>query len=307
MSTPTCESAIVLEDVRKRYRRRGRDDLAALAGVSLRIEPGEWVALLGPNGSGKSTLVSLLTGLERGEGRVMVLDAPAGTNASRVGVVFQRPSLDPLLTVRENLTTQAALYGLTGGAARGRVETVAGMLAVADRLGDRVKTLSGGLARRVDLARALVHEPEVLILDEATAGLDLVARQSFMDAIAGLRDLTILMTTHLMDEAERADRVVMLCEGRIVADDAPVSLRNAHGGQVIRSSGDQATALLQDAGLRVRHGDGQVTASVPAEDGALRAIVSRLADERVAFEVGPPTLGDAYLQLTGTPLEGNGP
>lgn len=299
--------SIFVEHGRKVYRRRGREELVALDDVTLRIESGQWVALLGPNGSGKSSLVRLLTGLERGEGRVEVLGAAPGHSSSRMGVVFQRPSLDGLLTVRDNLMTQAALFGLTGAVARRRVEACAGVLGIDDRLSDRVRTLSGGLVRRVDLARALVHEPEVLILDEATAGLDLVARQSFMDAVAGLRDgrLTVVMATHLMDEAERADRVVMLSEGRLVADDSPGRLREACGGTIIRSSSDAAADVFEQAGVRARRENGQVIATVPERGDDVSDLVTRLAGGDMPFEFGPPTLGDAYLALTGTSLEGD--
>jgi ABC-2 type transport system ATP-binding protein len=315
-STPAC---IAIERVSRRYARRKQAEIRALDGLSLEVQAGEWVALLGPNGSGKSTLLRMLAGLDRpDEGRVRVLDEAASSRsvAARRGVVSQRASLDALLTVRENLATQGALFGLRGRERAERVVECATRLGVADRLDDRVETLSGGLARRVDLARALVQRPTVLLLDEPTTELDHQSRMGFLDAIEALRSetMTIVMTTHLMDEAERADRVAMLDQGRLVADDTPSRLRQSYAGRIVRcttSTPDELTearSILE--GVEVDDSGAHEIRAVLTSDESDRAerIVGAMARAGLSFEIGPPTLADAYLAFTGRSLaEESGP
>jgi ABC-2 type transport system ATP-binding protein len=175
-----------------------------------------------------------------------------------------------------------------------------------------VGTLSGGLARRADLARALINDPRVLLLDEPTSGLDHASRMSFLDAIGELRsgDLTILMSTHLMDEAERADRVVMLNEGQVVADEAPSVLRRRHGGRVIRCwpkdaiERRRALSTLGESDLEPGGAQaGCIVKTLPEDQAAKAAAVAgELTGASIAFEIGPPTLADVYLSLTGRSL-----
>jgi len=271
----------------------------ALAGVTLEIEAGEFVALLGPNGAGKSTLLRLLAGLDRPDSGE--IHAPP---RARLGVVFQKPALDRLLTVRENLALQAALFGLDRRAER--AEDAAAELGIADRLGDRVGTLSGGLARRADLARAMLTDPDLLLLDEPTAGLDHAARSAFLEAIDARRErspgLAVILSTHLMDEAERAGRVVLMSEGRVVADGAPGELRAGLGRGPLLRAGAEAAGRLDASRLEITEGPRGVTAS--GDDDAIEAAARALLAAGVPFEVAPPTLGDVYLARAGRALAG---
>ncbi len=311
----------------------------ALHGADLSIPAGQWVALLGPNGSGKSTLLKALATLHRPDsGQIQILghDALAGPRPlleirARIGVAFQSPALDPMLTVAENLELAAALLSMPSGLAKAAARDAAAMLGVSDRLNDRVKTLSGGLARRVDLARATLARPDILFLDEPTSGLDLRARMEFFGALEQARrartnaassetsgtasrmnPLTVIMSTHLMDEAERAERIILLHDGQIVADGTPTELQRRLGGTVIRVTlppGEalDVPALLSGCGLEVTTEPGGIvlgrsTPSRPGTPARTDDAVRRLTHAGLTFQVGPPTLADLYLSLTGKPL-----
>jgi ABC-2 type transport system ATP-binding protein len=309
--------AIDVQGARRVYpQRRGRPPIVALDGVALRVERGEWLALLGPNGCGKSTLLRMLATLERvhsGAASLLghALDGGAASLHAarrRLGVVFQNPGLDPLLTVRENLLLQAALIGVSRTEAERRARAAAESLGIADRFERRVSTLSGGLARRADLARALLAEPEILLLDEPTNGLDVEARRGLMDLLdqrrlASLTPITIVMTTHLLDEAERATRVALMHAGRIVAEGTPADLRRALGGRVLVTRAEQASAV-EAAGLTVKIDSGDVIGCGEA-DAVERAVLA-LTRAGASFSVAPPTLADVYRAHTGSRLADNG-
>ncbi len=310
--------AIVVRDLRASFARRGAEPVRALDGVSLTIARAERVALLGPNGSGKSTLLgtmALARAPDEGELRGLGEDLVRASGherrryLARLAVVFQGVSLDPLLTIRENWRTHAALWGFRGDALDARAADLADRLGLADRLDDRVRTLSGGLARRADLARALLTSPDLLLLDEPTAGLDLAARADFLDSLdAAAHGATVVMTTHQMDEAERFGRVVLMDRGRVVADDAPSRLRAALGGHVVRVGPhprrEDLEARLVAMGLTRRpDAAGGVVFGVGEHAGGLLEQAGlELARSGIPFEMGPPTLGDAYLALTGRRL-----
>jgi ABC-2 type transport system ATP-binding protein len=303
--------ALELSNVRYTYPARGRrEPERALRGVCLAISAGETVALLGPNGSGKSTLIRIICGLQRAdEGSVLIAGAADLAAARRrLGVVFQTPSLDPDLTVLENLRNQAVLYDLPRNERRARIEEEMEAAEISDRADARVRTLSGGLQRRADLCRALLHRPPVVLLDEPTVGLDPAARASFLQRLHDRqrRDgLTILFSTHLTDEAERMDRVVLMHEGSIVADDAPAALRRTVGERRIvvhdpawRPPADQSWQRGVDQTWRL---------ALDGRTDSITDIVTDLARSAVPFSVVPPTLADVFETLTGgrlEPLEG---
>lgn len=291
----TTPGPIRITDVSRRF-----DNVAALAGLSLVAGPGESVALLGPNGSGKSTLLSILSGLDRPD------DGSIDLGGGIVGAVQQRSALDPVLTVRENLTLHAALGRLGRQQSSTRVASLADAVGLADRLDARVGTLSGGLARRCDLARALLHEPNVLLLDEPTAGLDAGSRRAFLEHIdreRAARSMTVIHATHHADEGERVDRVIVLSRGRVVGDAAPGALLEPLGERVVEPTGDPdaATALLRQHGLppiETTHGP------IARLDDA--ATVAALLGSGLDVRIRRPTLDDVQgMLLAETAISGS--
>lgn len=293
---PTAGWSVRLRGVRVAY--GGRKQAVALDGVDLTLTPGQSIALLGPNGSGKSTLLGVLAGLVRpSEGSVEVVGRP------RLGMVFQSPALDPLLTVVENLRLQAALHGQP---ADGRsIADLCAAHGLGDRLSSRVRTLSGGLARRVEFVRAILCEPDLLLLDEATVGLDLPSRRRLLDAVDGLRQrhpgLGVVMSTHLLTDAERADRVVLMADGKIAQAGTAEELTGALGGLVVVAPAWAADAARAVALPWEDQADGTL-AWRPQDQAELEAWVGRLAGGGVPFSVRRPTLADAYLAHAGGSL-----
>lgn len=261
------------------------------------MKPGDHVALLGPNGSGKSTLIKAIAGLQSLTGGTLRC-----RGGLKLGVVFQHPALDPLLTVRENLRLQASLFGLRD--ANGAIERLCAEQAIDDRLDDRVKTLSGGLARRVEFVRAILAEPDALLLDEPTVGLDLPARAALLGAIDALRltnpDIAVVMSTHLMTDAERFERVVMLSQGAVKANGKPEELLGQLGGVIVSipAGFDAGDSIPTDP-----QADGSAIAR-PKDDEQLAVWSAQLAQAGVPFSVRKPTLADAYLHVARAPLQG---
>jgi len=296
-----------------RLRRRFQDRLA-LDDVSFGVPRSTLLALLGPNGSGKTTLIRILTTVLRPTSGSAFVDGVDVVHQPRdvlrkIGVVFQKPALDGKLTVRENLLHQGYLYGLSGRELRRRSDALLDRFGLANRSSDRVDRLSGGLQRRVELAKALLHQPGILILDEPSTGLDPGARKSFMNTLRELRDrdgVTSLLSTHLMEEADRCDIVAVLNEGKLVAMENPDSLKSAIDGDVI-------TVHAQDP-ARVAAGV-QSKFSIPASvvEGVVRiegkmghAFIPRLVEafpgEVDSVTVGRPSLEDVFIHLTGRGL-----
>lgn len=283
----------------------------ALDGVSFEVRAGELFGLVGPNGGGKTTLLHVLaTLLEPTGGRARihgfdVVDQRRRVR-ERIGVVFQQPGLDLQLTPRENLRHHGHLYGLRGAGLARRIDEGLAALGVDDRADERVKSLSGGLRRRVELAKGLLHEPDVVLLDEPTVGLDPGGRRELWRRLEGLseaRAVAVVVTTHLMDEAERCDRIGILDDGRLVAAGAPDALKGEIRGDVIALSTHRpdrlAAAIRERFGVAVAVVDG--TVRIERDDGA--AFVPRLAEafpgEIRSITVGKPTLEDVFVDRTG--------
>lgn len=326
-STSNAPLALNITALRKTYATKPEPRLA-LAGIDLAVPVSQRVALLGPNGSGKSTLLKILCLAQdadadpatRIESFSLDLLNPRSSRAhlAGLGVVFQSPGLDAMLTIRENLRTQGALVGLNRAATDARTDALAAALSITDRLDARVSTLSGGLARRADLARAMLHQPRLLLLDEPTTGLDIVARQAFLalvDQIAPSNGpTTLILCTHMMDEAERMDRVVMLDHGSIVLDGTPRDLRASLGQRVLRLHADDADRegherALLDMGLTRRPDLSGLVVFIAPPEAPSRLEEGSLALMRrgASFEIGPPSLADAFLAATGRVLRENEP
>ncbi len=306
----TSDTPIHIESLSHRYGQR-----QALAEVSFEVPAGEIFALLGPNGGGKTTLFGILcTSLRPTAGRAAICGHDVVTDAAAVrrmiGVVFQHASLDRKLTVSENLRHQGHLYGLAGAVLEKRIEEMLARFHLADRPRDLVETLSGGLARRVDLAKGLLHRPSVLLLDEPSTGLDPQARWElwqFLDASRREDGLTVLMTTHFMDEADRCDRVGIIDAGRLVAVGPPGELKGAISGECLHLQADDLEALAR--GIRERFGvsPSVVGGTVRLEhDGAhelIPLLVKAFPEQIRSVSLSRPTLEEVFIHYTGRRFE----
>jgi ABC-2 type transport system ATP-binding protein len=294
-------------------RRGGRE---VLRDVSLSAGAGEFVGLLGPNGAGKSTLFSVLAGLLpaaagqlRLDGRPV--DAGARLLRAAAGIVFQSPGLDGKLSAAENLRLAAALHLVPRGEARRRAEALLAGAGLADRAREPVARLSGGMRRRVELCRALIHHPSILVMDEPTTGLDAASFRAFWAEVEGRRraqGITVVLATHRPEEAERCDRLVVLAGGRVVADETPQALRARVRGDVVVVEADAPEAVAAELaarlGLAARVRDDGVHVEHPAGHTLVPRIVEAFPPGRLrAVSIRRPTLADAYLALTGARLE----
>ncbi|MEZ6057652.1 MAG: ATP-binding cassette domain-containing protein [Planctomycetaceae bacterium] len=283
----------------------------ALDQVTFQVGSGEVFGLLGPNGGGKTTLFKLLgtlMPLQQGTVRVFGADLVAQQDAVRsaIGVTFQSPSLDAKLTVGENLKFQGYLYGLSGRTLQERIDQLTEALGIRDRLKEIAEKLSGGLKRRVEIAKSLLHHPRLLLLDEPSTGLDPGARHDLWKYLRSLRDtlgVTVLVTTHLMDEADRCHRLGILNHGRLIALGTPAELRAEVGGDCITIESDSPEAL--SAGLKETFGlDPQFVGGVLRIEQAeghhlVRDIVAKFPDAVQTISLGRPTLEDVFIRQTG--------
>ena len=302
MSTST--PIVAVESLTHRY-----GDRVALSAVSFTVRRGEIFGLLGPNGGGKTTLFRILcTLMKPTEGRASMEGGPI--DRRRIGVVFQSPSLDKKLTVLENLRHQGHLYGLHGATLRSRIDELLGRFDVADRAKELTEKLSGGLRRRVELAKGLLHKPELLLLDEPSTGLDPRARRELGDYLEELRDndgVTVLLTTHIMDEADRCDRLALLDHGQLVALDTPHALKEQVGGDVVtvgaKDPARLGTQIEKRFGVKATVVDQTVRIERPRGHEFIPALVEAFPGEIDSVSVGKPTLEDAFIHLTGHRFE----
>ena len=276
---------------------------------------GEVFCLLGPNGSGKTTLFRILSTLLRPtSGRVLILGHELATEAKAIrellGVVFQHPGLDAKLTVRENLRHQGHLYGLAGKPLRNRIAELLERFGVADRIDERVEVLSGGLQRRVEIAKAILHCPRVLLLDEPSSGLDVSARRQLRDVLKTLAEtenILVLLTTHLLDEAETCTRIGILDVGKLVALGSPEELKTLIGGDVVYiESASRATLspeIVQQFGVSPVLTDGHLRVECERGHEFAKDVVTAFPDEIQAVRFGKPTLEDVFIKLTGNRFE----
>lgn len=292
----------------------------ALDRVSFRVAPGEVFGLLGPNGAGKSTIFQILAGLllpHSGNvsfwGRPLAVEDPVFR--ARTGVVFQKGSLDDLLTARENLLLGARLYAMDFTDARERCETLLELIELRDRGDERVAGWSGGMRRRLEIARALIHRPSLLLLDEPTQGIDEASFRRIWAHLRSLREseqLTLILTTHRPEEAEQCDRLALLDAGRLVTCETPAALAAKVGGDVVTIEADQpeevASLLAASFGITAQLVDGRIQIERPDGHALIPRLVEAFPRGRLhSISLRKPTLADVFLKLTGRALGADRP
>jgi ABC-2 type transport system ATP-binding protein len=307
VATPSAAPVISVENLVHRYENR-----TALNGVTFSVRASELFGLLGPNGSGKTTLFRILSTLMVPTGgRATILGCDAAREPARlrrqIGVVFQAQSVDIKLTAYENLWHQGHLYGLRGAALKKRIHEILSRVGLADRAKERVETFSGGMQRRIELAKGLLHHPGVLLLDEPTTGLDPGARRDLWQYLQMLRDeehVSVLVTTHLMEEAERCDRLAILNEGNLVALGTPAELKTEIGGDVVLLDAVHDASVLADR-IRARfHVDttvleNQVRIERESAHRFVTEVVEAFPGEIEAVSISKPALEDVFIRRTG--------
>ena len=303
------ENRITVEDLTHIYGTR-----RALDNVSFTVPRGEIFCLLGPNGSGKTTLFKILSTLmPPTSGSVNILGHDLGIDAKAVrkllGVVFQRPGLDVKLTVTENLRHHGHLYGLKGKNLKLRISELLERFGISDRSDDLVEELSGGLQRRAEIARAMLHSPQVLLLDEPSSGLDVGVRRQLSDyliSLAGSENILVLLTTHLMDEAELCNRVGILDTGKLVALGTPDELKAQIGGDIVlieTEKGEELCSAIADQfGVSPILTDEYLHIECERGHEFVRDVVAAFPDDIETVRFGKPTLEDVFIKLTGNPF-----
>ncbi len=280
-------------------------DIKAVDDLSFNVKAGELFAFLGVNGAGKSTTINIICGQLKQDSGTVFIDgrADADRAKSKLGVVFQGSVLDKALSVYDNLESRAALYGIYGAAFKERLAQLAELLQFGDLLRRSVGKLSGGQRRRIDIARALLHRPEILVLDEPTTGLDPQTRRLLWDVISGLRrkeNMTVFLTTHYMEEAADADYVVILDGGRIAAEGTPLQLKNAHSGDFV------TVYYVAEADIKALDVD-----YVPVRDGFRLTVENTAAATELIvkhpqlfkdYEITKGKMDDVFLAVTGKKL-----
>jgi len=305
-AAPVSPAVISVQDLVHRYEGR-----TALDGVSFDVRHAELFGLLGPNGSGKTTMFRILSTLmvpSGGRAIIMGFNAAKEPNRLRnqIGVVFQAQSIDVKLTAAENLWHQGHLYGLRGAALKSRITEMLSRVGLLDRAREKAETFSGGMQRRLELAKGLLHHPAVLLLDEPTTGLDPGARRDLWQYLQLLRDqerVNIIVTTHLMEEAERCDRLAILNEGKLVALGTPEELKREIGGDVIlldaRDAESMAERIRTRFNVNARVLGGQVRLERENGHRFITDVVEAFPGEIEAISVSKPSLEDVFIHRTG--------
>ena len=313
MSTAS-QAAIETHALTKTYDNK----VPALRGVDLEVKRGEMFALLGPNGAGKTTLFSILSTLRKpssGQATVLGLDVVTERSAlrRRMGIVFQEPALETRLTVRDNLLLMALFYGVSMKAARKRTDEIIDELQLGEIRDRTPQKLSGGQKRKLELARSMVSEPDILFLDEATLGLDVDARRNFWAQVRKFvaSGRTVFFTTHYMEEAEVADRIALIDAGKIIALGSPQELKNRIGGGVILLGTEddaKATAWLTDKGYKPEKSERGLVVVHSEPAAVLPKVLAEMPVKTLRAEVHEPSLEDVFLTLTGRGLgQGDAP
>jgi len=303
------QPAIVVAGLTKNY-----GEIEAVRGIDFEVPVGETFGFLGPNGAGKSTTIKMLCTLARptsGSARVAAHEVTSERDAVRrnIGLVFQDTTLDNYLTGAQNLKFHAALYGVPAAAVEPRMRQVLEMVGLWDRRDSVVMTYSGGMKRRLEIARGLLHAPRVLFLDEPTVGLDPQTRASIWEYINELKsreDITIFLTTHYMDEAEHCDRIAIIDHGQIVAIDTPEALKASVGKDrvQIHTADDEAAiaGLAREFGIDAAMHEGAVTFSVASGEQFVPRLFGGLSVPIKSVSVSRPTLDDVFMNYTGTTI-----
>ena len=301
--------AVVVRGLEKRY-----GDVHAVRGIDFDVTRGEVFGFLGPNGAGKSTTIEILCTLvapTAGWATVAGHDVVRERDAVRrnIGLVFQESTLDDYLTAHQNLRFHGELYGVRSDVLPRRIEQVMNMVGLWDRKDCTVSTFSGGMKRRLEIARGLVHAPNVLFLDEPTIGLDPQTRSSIWGYIRELQqrhEVTVFLTTHYMEEAEHCDRIAIMDAGKIVAEGSPEKLKAAVGKDrvQIRTADDSAAiaALAEKLGVHANMHDGAITFGVPSGEQFLPRLFAELPVAILSASVARPSLDDVFLSFTGTTM-----
>lgn len=300
------QDIITIDGLRKSF-----GDVQAVKSLSLKVREGELFAFLGVNGAGKSTTINIMCGqLEKDEGKITIdghdLDEDGDRVKAELGVVFQSSALDSALTVRDNLVSRAALYGITGEAFETRLKELSDLLDLAPVLGRTLGKLSGGQRRRADVARALLHKPKILVLDEPTTGLDPQTRKTLWEIVSDLRktdNLTVFLTTHYMEEAAEADYVVILDSGSIVAEGTPLELKNAYAGDYVTLYG-ATEDVVKKFGYEYEKIRDTYRVSVPDVKTATDLIL-KYPEDFTDYEIVKGKMDDVFLAVTGKKLGGN--
>jgi ABC-2 type transport system ATP-binding protein len=300
------ENAIEIQNIIRKFKQ-----FTAVDDVSFTVKKGEIFGFLGPNGAGKTTTINILCTLllpTSGKASVNGFDVVKQQRQVQrsIGLVFQDPTLDDYLTAEQNLLFHAYAYGVPGDVREKRMTELLELTQLADRRHSRVSTYSGGMKRRLELARGLLHHPQILFLDEPTLGLDPQTRRHIWDHINALRkqeDLTIFMTTHYMDEAEYCDRIAIIDHGKIVALDTPATLKDSVGGDVVTLQSESEEQAIKEIRERFQLSpvvqNGSVSFSVPRSDVFLPDFIRNFHSGLKSISVRRPTLDDVFLKLTG--------